>query len=108
MEEKKKRKRLSSIVVEGGKYMTYLTEKYKNRERFQEDDPCKIKSFIPGTIVDVKTKVGRKVEEGDTLLILEAMKMRNLVTAPCDGKIKKVHVKEQQLVPKNFLMIEIE
>ncbi|PLX04624.1 MAG: acetyl-CoA carboxylase biotin carboxyl carrier protein subunit [Marinilabiliales bacterium] len=108
MEENTKKKRLSSIVVEGVKYMTHLTDKYKNRVPYQEDDPCKIKSFIPGTIVDVNIKQGSKIKEGDVLLILEAMKMRNLVTAPCDGKVKKVHVKLQQMVPKNFLMIEIE
>lgn len=108
MEDNIKKKRLSSIVVEGVKYMTHLTDKYKNRERYQEEDPCKIKSFIPGTIVDINVKDGSKIKEGDVLLILEAMKMRNLVTAPCDGKVKKVHVKLQQLVPKKFLMIEIE
>lgn len=108
MEDKKKKKRLTSIVVEGGKYMTHLTDKYKSRERYQEADPLKIKSFIPGTIVDVKVKDGSKISEGDVILVLEAMKMRNLVTAPFDGKVKKVYVKLQQMVPKNFLMIELE
>ncbi|NOY50078.1 MAG: acetyl-CoA carboxylase biotin carboxyl carrier protein subunit [Chlorobi bacterium] len=107
-DKKKKRKRLSSIVVDGGKYMTNLTEKYKNRPRYQEYDPCKIKSFIPGTIVDINVKPGRKVVEGEVMLVLEAMKMRNSIVAPCDGRVKKLYVSLQQMVPKDFLMIEIE
>ena len=108
MDDKNKPKGLSTLVIDGGEYYTNLTERYVNRPRYQEKDPCKILSFIPGTIVEINIKAGKKVSEGEVLLILEAMKMRNSVVAPCDGKVKKVHVKLQQMVPKDYLMIEIE
>ncbi len=108
MDEKKKKQRLSSIVVDGGKYMTTLSEKYKNKKPYKEHDPKMINAFIPGTIVEIYTKPGKNVEEGEVLLILEAMKMRNTVVAPIDGKIKKIFVSLGQMVSKGFLIIEME
>ena len=108
MDKKEKKQRLSSIIVDGGKYMTTLTNKYKNKKPYEEYNPKLIKAFIPGTIVEIFTKTGKKVEEGEMLLILEAMKMRNSVVAPCDGKVKKVVVKLGQMVSKGYVMIEME
>lgn len=107
MEKKEKKQRLSSIIVDGGKYMTTLTKKYKNRKPYKEYDPKMIEAFIPGTIADIYTKPGKKVEEGDVLLILEAMKMRNIVVAPCNGEISKIRVSLGQMVSKGSLMIEM-
>jgi biotin carboxyl carrier protein len=42
----------------------------------------------------------------DDLMVLEAMKMRNVLKAPIDGVIKAIHVKEGQAVPKDFVLIE--
>jgi len=108
MDKKDKKQRLSSIIVDGGKYMTTLSDKYKNKKPYEEDDPKKIKAFIPGTIAEILTKAGKKVEEGEMLLILEAMKMRNSVVTPCDGRVKKVIVKHGQMVTKGYVMIEME
>lgn len=49
-----------------------------------------IKSPLPGVILDVKVKEGDAVKRGQTLMILEAMKMENEIMAPCDGTIKQV------------------
>ena len=67
-----------------------------------------IKAFIPGTIVKVRARKGKRVKEGDLLMVLEAMKMRNVVASPVDGVIRKVHVKVLDIVSKNQLMIEID
>jgi len=53
-------------------------------------------------------KEGDKVSAGTPLLILEAMKMRNEVLSPIDGVVKKIHVKEGEMVPKSFLLIEMD
>ncbi len=108
MDKEKKKQRLSSIIVDGGKYMTTLSEKYKNRKPYEENDPKKVKAFIPGIIAEIMTKPGKNVKEGDVLLILEAMKMRNNVVAPCDGKVSKVLVSLGQLVSKGVLIVEME
>ncbi len=100
--------RYSSIDIDGVKYETLLTDKFQQRKNYVENDPKLMTAFIPGTIVDVYVKKGKKVKEGETLLILEAMKMRNQLQAPFDATIKKVLVKVNDLVSKNQLMIELE
>ena len=49
-----------------------------------------VNSPMPGTILDVKVAVGQAVQEGDLLVILEAMKMENEIYAPCAGTVAQV------------------
>jgi biotin carboxyl carrier protein len=63
---------------------------------------------MPGKVVKILTTEGAVVNQGDTLLILEAMKMENEIKAGMDGVIKSVHIKEGQALETGFLMIEIE
>lgn len=67
-----------------------------------------IKAPMPGLILDIKVEEGQEVKEGDTLLILEAMKMENSITAPRDAVIKKVPITKGNTVAKNELLIEME
>ncbi|MDO9535142.1 MAG: biotin/lipoyl-containing protein [Bacillota bacterium] len=63
---------------------------------------------MPGSVLDVKVKVGDNVNEGDVLLILEAMKMENEVTAPTSGVIKSINVAVGSTVNTGDTMIVIE
>lgn len=63
---------------------------------------------MPGKIVKVLTTEGAVVQAGDTLVILEAMKMENEIKAGISGVIKAVHVEEGQVLDSGHLMIEIE
>ncbi len=67
-----------------------------------------IKAPMPGLIINVSVNVGDEVKKGDTLLILEAMKMENVIKSPRDGKIKKVSVQLRNPVEKNQVMLEFE
>ena len=67
-----------------------------------------LKAPMPGLILDVIAEVGMDVKENDTLLILEAMKMENVLTSPRDGIIKSINVKKGDAVEKNQLLIEFE
>ncbi len=67
-----------------------------------------LKAPMPGLIINVSVKVGDEVKKGDTLLILEAMKMENVIKSPRDGKIKKVSVELKKPVEKNQVMLEFE
>ncbi|NJW51512.1 biotin/lipoyl-containing protein [Salinimicrobium oceani] len=67
-----------------------------------------IKAPMPGLILDVLVKEGDEVKAGDYLLVLEAMKMENTLTAPRDGIVKSVSVQKSQTVDKNQLLIEME
>jgi biotin carboxyl carrier protein len=88
-------------------YRTTLTKKFANRKPYTPPDPKKVTAFIPGTIVKVFVKDGAKVKRGDGLLVLAAMKMENHLLAPKTGVVKKVYVKQGEVVPKNFLLVEL-
>ena len=66
-----------------------------------------IRSQMPGKIVDIFMSEGDLVNEGEPILSLEAMKMQNEITAPCNGVIRKIHVQPGQSVMQDELMVEI-
>ena len=67
----------------------------------------KMKSPMPGTILKVDVKVGDEVKDGQTLFILEAMKMENNITSEFSGKVLNVFVKQGQIVPEGAPLVEI-
>jgi biotin carboxyl carrier protein len=67
-----------------------------------------IKAPMPGLIINISVAEGTEVKKGDTLLILEAMKMENVIKSPRDGKVKKVNVQLKNAVEKNQVMLEFE
>ncbi len=66
-----------------------------------------IRSQMPGKIVDIFMSEGDLVNEGEPILSLEAMKMQNELTAPCNGVIRKIHVASGQSVMQDELLVEI-
>lgn len=62
---------------------------------------------IPGVIVAIEVAPGDQVGAGDTLLILEAMKMKNIIRAPRDGAIEQVAVQVGQHVRHNDLLVTL-
>ncbi|MET3731320.1 acetyl-CoA carboxylase biotin carboxyl carrier protein subunit [Moheibacter stercoris] len=67
-----------------------------------------IKAPMPGLILSIHVEVGQEVQENDSLLILEAMKMENNFNSPRAGKIKSILVEKGQAVDKGQLLIEFE
>ena len=65
-------------------------------------------SPMPGTILKVNVKEGDTVKAGDSVVILEAMKMENDITAPRNGVVKKLFVNEKQTVAKGEALFEVE
>ena len=63
---------------------------------------------MPGKVVDLKVKAGSKVKKGDTLVILEAMKMEHQVKAPEDGKISKVLIKKEDQLENGALLMVLD
>lgn len=64
-----------------------------------------ITSPMPGTILDVKVNVGDKVKFGQTLAILEAMKMENDIPATGDGEVAEIRVKKGDAVETDAVLI---
>lgn len=100
--------RYKTLIIHGEKYRTLYTDKFKNRKKWQKPDDRNIASVLPGKVVKVFAAEGNSVTKGDTMLILEAMKMQNTYYYPHSGRIKKVNVKVGDLVPKGFVMVEYE
>lgn len=63
---------------------------------------------MPGLVLDVKVEVGDSVVKGDALLVLEAMKMENILKSPTDAIVKQVSVNKGEAVEKNQLLITFE
>jgi biotin carboxyl carrier protein len=100
-------KDLKELVIQGTTYKTTYTRKFSERENWEAPDTNTLYSFIPGTIIDIFVKPKQKVKEGETLLLLEAMKMQNQIRMPFDGEIVKIHVKKDEVIPNRYLIMEI-
>lgn len=98
----------TEFILDDTVYITQLTKKFLMRKKYTPKDPKKVTAFIPGVIRDVYVKIGDTVKAGDKLLVLEAMKMRNTITAPMSGKIRYVAVSTGKSVAKNELLVEFE
>lgn len=67
-----------------------------------------IKTPLPGVIINVKVNVGDTVKKGDTVVVLEAMKMENNINADRDGKVTAVQVAKGDTVADGAVLIVIE
>lgn len=67
-----------------------------------------VKSPLPGVILDIKVNIGDMVKKGDTVIILEAMKMENNINADKDGKVTAVNVSKGDSVLEGTDLIIIE
>lgn len=64
-----------------------------------------ITAAMPGTILDIKVAVGDAVKRGQSLLILEAMKMENEIMATCDGVVDQIHASKGASVNSGDLLM---
>ena len=75
-------------------------------EPVDEEKVCR--SPISGLVVRVAAQPGQQIQTGDTLLVLEAMKMETNITAPVSGKVSKVNVKQGDAVQSGQVLVEFE
>lgn len=103
-----------TINVNGNEYEISIKDKYdlilqqlgisaKSSSAVQS-----IKAPMPGLIINIAVAAGTEVKKGDSLLILEAMKMENVIKSPRDGKIKRIAVELRQPVEKGQVILEFE
>ncbi|MBS4013421.1 MAG: acetyl-CoA carboxylase biotin carboxyl carrier protein subunit [Bacteroidetes bacterium] len=97
----------SELVIDDAAYITLHNKMHSQRKPYVPRNPKLIKAFMPGSIPEIFVKKGDEVKEGQELLILEAMKMKNIIIAPFDGHIKSINVKLGDMVPKAFVLIEM-
>ena len=99
---------MEELEIGGAVYSTRLTAKFKNRPQWTPPDRRKVLAVIPGNIQKLMVAEGDEVAAGDSMMILEAMKMRNEIKATHQGVIKTINVKEGDQVSKSFLLLEFE
>jgi biotin carboxyl carrier protein len=80
-----------------------LLEKSNSAKNHHKD----IKAPMPGLILKVHKDIGEKVEQGESIMILEAMKMENDLKSPVSGTIEKVFIKEGSAVEKGMILFSI-
>ena len=94
--------------MEFRKYTTELNQKFLDRKPYVPKDESKITSFIPGTISKIFVKEGQHVEEGQPLMMLEAMKMKNTIVAARAGIVSSINAKEGERVAKSKVIFEMD
>ena len=97
------KKRMDNSVTRG-----YSSPKKKKPViTFAPGTKCVVNAPLPGVIGDILVKKGKKVQNGDKILILEAMKMENAILAPATGKIESISVKTGDAVLGAQLLLTI-
>ena len=70
--------------------------------------PTDVRAHITGTVWKIEVKEGDRVREGQSLVILESMKMEMPVEAEADGQVSKVHVREGQAVDEGHVLLTLD
>jgi biotin carboxyl carrier protein len=103
-----KNDKLGFLNIDTSLYQTRIDNKFKNRKPYQPVNPRIIKSFIPGTVLDIFIEPGQAVIKGQDLMILDAMKMQNKLKCNMDGKVRLIAVKKGDKVSKGTILLELE
>ena len=102
------------IRINNNNYNVQLKDQYDELLRslgmdiLSDQKESELKAPMPGKVLDVMVNAGSSVVKGDGVLVLEAMKMENVIKSPADGVIKRIAVVKNQAVEKNEVLIEFE
>lgn len=100
-------KETDKLNIDHTQYTTRISRRWAEKKPYATPDPGRISSFIPGTVVEVMVKLGDTVSEGDDIIILDAMKMKNRLKSHTSGKVTAVNVAPGDRVTKGEVMIVI-
>ncbi|HOP58348.1 MAG TPA: acetyl-CoA carboxylase biotin carboxyl carrier protein subunit [Bacteroidales bacterium] len=103
----KDEKELEVLNIDSTLYKTRLSKKFKEKKPYKTPDHSIVSSFIPGTVLDVVVREGQDVKKGDTLIIVEAMKMKNHIKSAREGTVKKIYVKKNDKIAKGNTLLEL-
>jgi biotin carboxyl carrier protein len=94
------------VTIDG--HTTVLTKTSGARKGPRGEHAGGLAAPMPGVVRSVSVDVGEAVHKGQTLLIIEAMKMEIRIQAPKDGRVKMLHVKQGQTVEREQILIEVQ
>ncbi|MDL2716535.1 MAG: biotin/lipoyl-containing protein [Acidobacteriota bacterium] len=92
----------------GETYRLSAVPRFTSRNARRPEDTPSLEAPMPGRILGVRTAAGSAVKKGDTLVLVEAMKMEHAVRAPKDGTVARVLVIEGQMVGLGDVLVEME
>lgn len=110
--EYNKAEKTCTIRVNGNNYTLKVEDKFDQLlkqlglDNIASAKIAEIKAPMPGLVLDVIVEEGTEVKKGDNLLILEAMKMENIIKSPTDGIVKKIVVTKGDKVEKNQVLLQ--
>ena len=99
------------INVNGNNYQLQVKDKFDELlkslgfDSLNTNKVNELKAPMPGLVLDMRVSEGDHVKKGDPVIVLEAMKMENIIKSPTDGIIKKINVKKGVAVEKNQVLI---
>lgn len=100
------------INFRGLNFTCYRTDQLNDTldyaQKADSNDKAKLVSPMPGKVVKINVKEGDEVGEGTIMIVVEAMKMENNIVATAKAKVKKLLVKEGQMVDNKMQLIELE
>jgi len=98
---------LRKLNIDQTNYVTRLSKRYAARKPYAPAVLGIIFSFIPGTVIEILVKVGDRVTEGDDLIILDAMKMKNRLKSHVSGTVTAININPGDRVAKGVVLMEI-
>lgn len=103
-----------TVMINGVSYtltvetpISYKRKKYLEKNKTQNKVEL-VGAPMPGKILDILQDPGSSIKPGESVIILEAMKMQNEITAPVGGKLSKINVKKNDIVNKDDVLFEIQ
>ena len=108
------KKKVFVLCINNTNYEVLLTDRHDELLKslgfssFDKDVSPSIVSPMPGKVINVLVSEGSSFSKGDPLIVLEAMKMENIIRTPTDGIVKSIDVKKSDAVEKNQVLIKFE
>lgn len=106
-----KAEKTAAIKVNGSIYKITVEDQFDQllkqlgMDNLTANKVLQIKAPMPGLVLSVLVAEGDEIKKGDSLLVLEAMKMENMIKSPTDGIIKKIAIKQGDKIEKNQVLI---
>jgi biotin carboxyl carrier protein len=107
-----KEEKTASIKVNGHTYSIVIKDQFDDLlhqlglDNLQLAKVAELKAPMPGLVLSILVKEGDEIKKGDNLLVLEAMKMENIIKSPADVTIKSIKIKPSDKVEKNQVLIQ--
>ena len=102
------------IRINGNKYSVGLKDRYDDllhqlgMDSLSDKKVDNLKAPMPGLVLDIRVIEGQKISKNDPIIVLEAMKMENILKATSEGIVKKINIKKGDKVEKNQVLVSFE